>query len=108
MIENEIFYKVEITRTNGSKDLLEVFRYWINRKDFSIGYLAYVSIDNNDIGIFFCKAINRRKINGIQFYDYLIYKSKDSTMKMEELELLFSKGEMEELNRIEFQNIVVQ
>jgi hypothetical protein len=108
MIENEIFYKVEITRTKGGTDSQEVSRYWINRKDFSIGYAASPSFKENDSTLLFCKAINHRKINDIQFYDYLTYKSKDATIKMEELELLFSKGELEELNKIEFQNIVVQ
>ncbi len=108
MIENEIFYKVEITRTKGNSDSHEVSQYWINRKDFSIGYLAYSSFRNNDGSLLFCKAINHRKINGIQFHDYLTYKSKDPAIKIEELELLFSKGELEELGKIEFQNIVVQ
>lgn len=110
MIENQIFYKVEITFTQegGGEDFQDVFHYWINREDFSVGYISYSFTENNEASLRFRKAYNPRKVNGIQFYDYINYKPKNNAVKMEELELLFSKGELEELSKIELQNIVVE
>ena len=110
MIENQIFYKVEITfaQDGGGEDFQDVFHYWINREDFSVGYISYSFTENNEASLRFRKAYNPRKVNGIQFYDYINYKPKNNAVKMEELELLFSKGELEELSKIELQNIVVE
>ena len=110
MIENQIFYKVEITfaQAGGGEDFQDVFHYWINREDFTIGYMAYSFTEDDEASIRFRKAYHPRKINGIQFYDYVNYKPKNNSVKLEELELLFSKGELEELSKIELQNIVVE
>jgi hypothetical protein len=110
MIENQIFYKVEITfaQEGGGEDYQDVFHYWINREDFTIGYIAYSYSENNDTSLRFRKAINARKVNGIVFYDYINYKPKSNSVKMEELELLFTKGELEELSKIELLTIVVK
>lgn len=110
MIENQIFYKVEITFTQegGGEDFQDVFHYWINREDFTIGYLAYSFNENDETSLRFRKAINPRKVTSIQFYDFINYKPKSNSVKMEELELLFTKGELEELSKIELQNIVVK
>ena len=110
MIENQIFYKVEITfeQEGGGEDFQDVFHYWINREDFTIGYMAYSFSENDETSLRFRKAINARKINGIQFYDYINYKPKNNSVKMEELELLFTKGELEELSKIELLDIVVK
>ncbi|MEK6782101.1 MAG: DUF6503 family protein [Bacteroidota bacterium] len=110
MIENQIFYKVEITfaQEGGGEDYQDVFQYWINREDFTIGYMAYSFSENDEVSLRFRKAINARKVNDIRFYDYVNYKPKNNSVKMEELELLFTKGELEELSKIELQNIVVK
>jgi hypothetical protein len=110
MIENQIFYKVEITfaQEGGGEDFQDVFHYWINREDFAIGYMAYSYSENNDISLRFRKAINPRKVNGILFYDYINYKPKSSSVKMEELGLLFTKGELEELSKIELLDVIVK
>ncbi|MBK5278401.1 MAG: hypothetical protein JJE09_06025 [Bacteroidia bacterium] len=110
MIENQIFYKVEITfgEEGGGEDYEDVFHYWINRDDFTIGYMAYSFIEDDEASLRFRKAINPRKVDGIQFYDYINYKPKSNMLKIEELELLFSKGELEELSKIELLNIVVK
>ena len=110
MIENQIFYKVEITfaQEGGGEDFQDVFHYWINREDFTIGYMAYSFSENDETSLRFRKAINPRKVNGIHFYDYINYKPKSNSVKMEELELLFTKGELEELSKIELLDIVVR
>ena len=110
MIENQIFYRVEITfaQEGGGEDFQDVFHYWINRENFTLGYMAYSFSENDEVSLRFRKAINARKVNGIQFYDYINYKPKTNSVKMEELELLFTKGELEELSKIELQNIVVK
>jgi hypothetical protein len=110
MIENQIFYKVEVTfnQEGGGEDFQDVFDYWINREDFTIGYIAYSFSEDDEVSLRFRKAINPRKENGIQFYDYINYKPKNNSVKMEELELSFTKGELEELSKIELLAIVVR
>lgn len=110
MIENQIFYKVEIffAQEGGGEDFQDVFHYWINREDFTIGYMAYSFSENDETSLRFRKAINPIKVNGIHFYDYINYKPKSNSVKMEELELLFTKGELEELSKIELLDIVVR
>jgi hypothetical protein len=110
MIENQIFYKVEITfgEEGGGEDFQDVFQYWINRQDFSIGYMAYSFREDDEASLRFRKAINPRRVNGVQFYDYINYKPKNTSVKMEDLELLFTKGELKELSKIELTNIEVK
>lgn len=109
MIENKIFYKIEMV--HSSKDLNDstqcVVQYWINRDDFSLGFVSYSQIENTKTAIHFLKAVNPRKINNIRFYDYVDHQPKDSSVQMGDLELVFTKGELQELGVIELKNIIV-
>jgi hypothetical protein len=108
-IEGVGYYVVQITfaQQGGGEDYEDVFLYWINKKDFAIGYLAYSFKENNIIDYRFRRAYNPRSVNGISFVDYINYKPKGKTQIME-LEGLFKKGELEVLSKIELINIQVK
>lgn len=108
-IEDKDYYIIEITfaQEGGGQDHEDVFRYWINKKDFTIGFLAYSFEEGKGIEYRFRKAYNPRNINGILFLDHINYKSKSET-QIAALEELFKKGKLEELSKIELINIQVK
>jgi len=107
-IENVEYYVIEITfaQEGGGEDHEDVFLYWINKKDFTIGYMAYSYEEPDGIGLRFRKAYNPRTVNGILFLDYINLKPKAET-QITSLEELFKKGELQELSKIELINIQV-
>jgi hypothetical protein len=108
-IEQKEYYKVKITfqQQGGGEDHEDVFLYWINKKDFTIGYMAYSYAENDGIGLRLRKAYNPRNVNGILFLDYINFKPKGET-QITALEDLYKKGELEELSEIELLNIQVK
>ena len=107
-IDSVEYYVIEITfaQEGGGEDHEDVFMYWINKKDFTIGYVAYSYEETDGVGLRFRKAYNPRNVNGILFLDYLNLKPKDKT-EITALEELYKKGELEELSKIELINIQV-
>ena len=107
-IDSVDYYVIEITfaQEGGGEDHEDVFMYWINKKDFTIGYMAYSYEETDGVGLRFRKAYNPRNVNGILFLDYLNLKPKDKT-EITALEELYKKGELEELSKIELINIQV-
>jgi hypothetical protein len=108
-IDNIGYYVIEITfaQQGGGEDHEDVFMYWINKKDFTIGYLAYSYEEPDGIGLRFRKAYNARTVNGILFLDYINLKPKSET-QITALEDLYKKGELQELSKIELLNIQVK
>jgi hypothetical protein len=107
-IDNIGYYVIEITfaQEGGGEDHEDVFMYWINKKDFTIGYLAYSYEEPDGVGLRFRKAYNARTVNGILFLDYINLKPKNET-QITSLEDLYKKGELEELSKIELLNVQV-
>jgi hypothetical protein len=108
-LEQKEYYKVKITfqPQGGGEDFEDTFIYWINKKDFTIGYMAYSYEETDGIGLRFRQAYNPRNVNGILFLDYINLKPKTET-QISDLEDLFKKGELEELSKIELVNIQVK
>jgi len=108
-LEQKEYYKVKITfkPQGGGEDFEDTFIYWINKKDFTIGYMAYSYEETDGIGLRFRQAYNPRTVNGILFLDYINLKPKTET-QISDLEDLFKKGELEELSKIELVNIQVK
>ena len=107
-IDSVEYYVIEISfaQQGGGEDHEDVFMYWINKKDFTIGYMAYSYEETDGVGLRFRKAYNPRNVNGILCLDYLNLKPKDKT-EITALEELYKKGELEELSKIELINIQV-
>jgi hypothetical protein len=108
-LEQKEYYKVKITfqHQGGGEDFEDTFIYWIDKKDFTIGYMAYSYEETDGIGLRFRKAYNPRTVNGILFLDYINLKPKTET-QISDLEEFFKKGELEELSKIELVNIQVK
>jgi hypothetical protein len=53
------------------------------------------------------KAYNSRKVNGIQFSDYINY-APNGKIQMDDIEGLYKKNELKELSKIENTNIQVK
>jgi hypothetical protein len=108
-LEGKEQYVVEITfgEEGGGEDFEDVFIYWIDKKDFTIDYMAYSFEEGKGIGYRFRKAYNPRRVNGILFFDYINYQPTVDT-KITQLEELYTKGELKELSKIEILNIEVK
>jgi len=108
-IDSVNYYVVGITfkEQGGGEDYQDEFMYWINKNDFTIGYMAYSYDESDGVGLRFRSAFNARKINGILFLDYINYKPKGS-VPFSSLEELYKSGELEELSKIELKKIQVK
>jgi hypothetical protein len=107
-MDGKDYYMVEVTfEAGGGEDYQDVFHYWINKKDFRIDFMSYSYSESDGIGYRLRKAYNPRMVNGILFQDYINYKPKGAE-KLEQLEELYKKNELEELSKIELLNITVK
>ena len=107
-LDGKSFHKIQITfgAEGGGEDYEDVFNYWINTKDYTIGFLSYSYKEGNEIGYRLRKAYNTQKVNGILFSDYINYAPKGNE-KLQDLEALYQKNELKELSKIENTNIIV-
>ncbi len=105
-IKDKNYEILEITfeKNGGGKDFDDVFHYWINSESHKIDYLAY-NYRVNEGGVRFRSAYNKRVVSGITFQDYINYKAPVGTPLID-LPVLFEKGELKELSRIETENII--
>lgn len=106
-IRNTLYHLIEITfdQEGGGEDFEDVFYYWIHAQDHTLDFLAY-TYDTEEVGVRFREAINRRQVQGIQFQDYINYKP-PNIVPLDSLISLFEKGALQELSRIELENINV-
>ncbi len=102
------YYKIEITfsKNGGGSDFNDRFIYWINTKNYAIDYFAY-QYQTNGGGKRFREAKNRRRVNGLLVCDYINYQPKDTTVAIENFDIYFEKGGMQQLSVIENKNIKV-
>lgn len=109
VIDQKEYYKVKVTfqQDGGGEDFEDEFIYWIDKDDFTIGYMAYSYEESDGIGLRFRKAYNPRMVNGILFLDYINF-SPNSEVSLDSMENMFKRGELEELSKIETINIQVQ
>lgn len=110
IMDGKAYYKVEISfrQDGGGEDFQDMFNYWVSKDDFSIGYLSYSFSENDETSSRLRKAYNPRRIGNILFLDYINYKPKDNKVRFDQLEELYEKDELEELSKIELQNISVK
>jgi len=106
-IKNRKYEVVGITfdQKGGGVDFDDEFMYWINNDTNTIDYLAY-NYETNDGGVRFRTAYNPQSVGGIRFQDYVNYKAEIGT-PLEDLPALYEKNELQELSRIEIENIKV-
>ncbi|TXF90311.1 hypothetical protein FUA23_07260 [Neolewinella aurantiaca] len=95
--------KVQFKQEGGGTDHDDNFRYWINTATNRIDYLAYDYLTNGG-GVRFRSAYNPRVVEGILFQDYINYKAPVGT-SLDDLPALFEQGKLEELSRIETEEV---
>jgi uncharacterized protein YcfL len=97
--------KVTFDQEGGGTDFDDEYYYWVNAETMIMDYLAY-NYHTNGGGVRFRVAYNPRKVGGIHFQDYINYKAEVGT-PLAELPALLESGELEELSRIETENITL-
>jgi len=107
-IRGDNYYKIQITfsKENGGVDFDDIFIYWIRKGDFKIGYIAYL-FNTNGGGMRFREVRKEHIIAGISFVDYDNYKPKNSNIKLENLDKIFEKGELEKISEINLKDIKI-
>jgi len=107
-IRGDNYYKIQITfsKENGGIDFDDIFIYWIRKGDFKIGYIAYL-FHTNGGGMRFREVRKEHIIAGISFVDYDNYKPKNSNIKLENLDKIFEKGELEKISEINLKDIKI-
>lgn len=106
-IKGKVYNKVFVTfsEKDGGEDHDDEFIYWIGQEDSKVDYLAY-KYHTDKGGIRFREAINPREINGLRFVDYINYHPKEP-IDLNNIENAFINGQLEELSRIELDQISV-
>lgn len=107
-VKGESYYKIKVTfqKEGGGTDYEDEFMYWIHKKRFTVDYLAYkYAVDGG--GIRFREAYNPRVIEGIRFVDYNNYKPSDLSISLSALDIMFEKGQLKLLSKIELDDIYV-
>jgi hypothetical protein len=109
VIKGERYHKVKVTfrQEGGGKDYDDQYMYWFHKKNATMDYMAY-NFHVNGGGSRFREAYNIRMINGIRFADYINYKPKEQNLNIEGFASMFENDELEELSRIQTENIKVE
>lgn len=99
-------HKIEVRfrQEGGGPEFEDVFMYWIDVEEGYVNYLAYL-YQTEGGGIRFRKGYNFRVLDGIRYADYVNYQAEYGKVELEELDSLFDAGELEELSRIETENV---
>jgi len=108
-IHEKEYYKIEVTfmQEGGGVDFEDVYVYWINTETNKIDFLAY-SFEVNGGGLRFREAYNERYVNGIRFVDYVNYKVDPNQTDVYGLDKQYQENQLEEISRIELEEINVQ
>ncbi|MGB7842821.1 MAG: DUF6503 family protein [Salinimicrobium sp.] len=101
-INGKKYYEMKVTfeEEGGGTDHEDVYMYWIEKKDYTIDYMAY-RFFINDGGIRFRVAKNPRVLEGIRFVDYENYKTDDLSTPLQLLDDLYLQGKLTKVSHIE-------
>ena len=107
-IKGKGYYLIKVTfkKEGGGTDFEDEFLYWINKKEYTVDYLAYKYAVNGG-GIRFREAYNPRVVNGLRFVDYNNYKENDLKTPLQSLGKLFETGKLMKVSVIELKDINV-
>lgn len=103
------YYEILVTfdEEGGGEDFEDIFVYWINQQSNTMDYLAY-AYHTEGGGTRFRESINPREIGEIRFQDYVNYDYKGDSTDLHTYETLFEENKLEELSRINLENIKVE
>ena len=103
------YYKIRVTfkEQGGGEDFQDQFIYWVNPENYNIDFLAYEYFSDGG-GLRFRQAFNSREVSGIRFNDYINFKPKtDLDVNLDNIDDHFIAGDLEELSRIQTENVSV-
>ncbi|HEY9184187.1 MAG TPA: DUF6503 family protein [Salegentibacter sp.] len=83
------------------------FMFWIHKNDYTLDYLAYKFVEEED-GIRFRAAYNPRFIKGIRFVDYKNFTFRNPNTDLSELPELYENNELELLSTIDTEILRVE
>ena len=109
-IHGKPYYKIQVNfaENGGGEDFQDIYVYWVNKNNYHVDYLAY-SYEVNGGGMRFREAVNPREVKGIRFVDYKNYApKKGASPKLEDLDALFEKEELELFSTIENKDVKVE
>jgi len=108
-IKGSDYHKIQVTfkKEGGGEDFEDIFLYWINKESGTLDFLAY-KYKTNDGGIRFREAIDRQKVGGILFANYINYKPADKDIDFLSIDELFKNDKLIELSRIINEDIEVK
>lgn len=107
-IKGQPYHKLKVTfrQEGGGKDFEDEYVYWIHKDHLTMDYLAYNYVVDGG-GARFRSAYNVRTIEGIRFADYINHKPNTGTRAVETFDALYEEGKLEELSKIESEDIHV-
>lgn len=107
-IKGKDFYKIQISfrKEGGGIDYDDVFIYWIGKKDFKIGYLAYTYHVNGG-GIRFREVSKEHLVNGVRFTNQNNYKPSNLDVELSTLDQLFENNQLKKVSEINLKNIEI-
>lgn len=107
-IKDIAYHKISITfaQEGGGEDFQDQFVYWFRTDNFRMDYFAY-RYYTEEGGLRFREAYNTRTVGGLVFSDYVNYKADPEKYSVEDTDRLFEENKLEELSRVELQEITV-
>jgi hypothetical protein len=95
--------QVTFDEEGGGTDHDDIFYYWFNKETHIMDYMAY-SYKVNGGGVRFRSAYNSRMEVGMRFQDYVNYGAPALT-PLDSLPILFEQNKLEELSKIETEQV---
>lgn len=99
--------KVIFAKDGGGDDFDDEFLYWIGTEDFFIDYMAY-SYQTDGGGVRMREVSGLKEVGGIRFQNYLNLKPENKNTPVDEMQALYSSGQLELLSEINLENIKVE
>lgn len=108
-LAGQTYHEVQVTfrQQGGGEDYQDEFRYYFHPETHHMDYLSYAYATNGG-GIRFRASYHPRTVEGIRFQDYINFKASPAQLTLDDLPAAFNAGELEELSRIELENVTVQ
>ena len=98
--------RIKFKEKDGGKDFQDEYRYWVNKVNGQIDYLAYNFLTDGG-GTRFRKAKNVIEKDGFVFQDYTNFKPKKKFISLDSLPLLYEQDKLIVVSEIENLNIKV-